>query len=170
MIESEKRLRELGRKLNDKNPENVSSAIILLRDEEPFCGAVSLLIEVFDKTVDQSIKVLIRNFMNDMKELGARSEIISEIRKPHKTETTVMLISSCWQSGLDYSPFTEDLLRVFLEGDYIVSLECLTVIEESLHNITRKRKSEMIGYLEENRRATIDEKSPLVNELISILR
>lgn len=169
MKESEKKLKELAAKLNDKNINMVSSAIISLREEEPFWGAIRILTEVYDKTDDLIVKELIRNFMNDIKESGTRPEIMAEIRKSHKAETICMLVSSCWQSGLDYSGFAADLIKVFLNGDYLVSLECLTVIEESLHNIPGKMKNEMIIYLEQNKENIIDEKRALINELISIL-
>jgi hypothetical protein len=170
MIKSEKKLKELIGKLNDKNINTVSSSITALRDEEPFSGAIRLLTEVFDKTEMISLKQIIRNFMNDMKESEARPEIITEIRKPYKPETISMLVSSCWQSGLDYAPYASDLLTLFLQGDYIVSLECLTVIEESLHNIPTGRKNEMLVYLEENKGEAVNEKSALINELLSMLR
>ena len=168
MKESGKKLNAFAVKLGDKDINVVSSAIISLREEEPFYGAIHLLTEVFDKTDDVTIKGLIRNFMNDIKELGARPEIMNEIRESHKPETICMLVSSCWQSGLDYSQFTADFMKVFLNGDYLVSLECLTVIEGSLHNISGKMKNEMIIYLEQNKGNIIKEKRALVNELISI--
>jgi hypothetical protein len=167
--ESGKKLKELAAKLNDKNINVVNSAIISLREEEPFYGAIGILTEVYDKTDDLTVKGLIRNFMNDIKESGTRPEIMAEIRKSHKAETICMLVSSCWQSGLDYSGFAADLIKLFLNGDYLVSLECFTVIEESLHNIPEKMKNEMIIYLEQNKENIIDEKRALINELISIL-
>lgn len=169
MIKSEKRLKELAAKLNDKNKNIVSSAIISLRNQEPFSGAIRLLISIFDKTDDIKIKELIRNFMNDIKESGTRDEVINEVKKAYKTETVAMLVSSCWQSGLDYSEFAPDLVRVFLKSDYIVSLECLTVIEGSILNISRKNKDDIIEYLKKNRGDKVNEKSALIVELISIL-
>jgi len=169
MIELEKKLKELAGKLNNKNKNVVRSAIISLRHEDPFAGAIRLLIEVFNKTDDIYIKDLIRNFMNDLKESDARPEVIAEIKKSYKSETAGMLVSSCWQSGLDYSAYTPELVMIFLNGDYVVSLECLTVIEESLSYIPRKKKNEMIAYLEKNKGDAMNEKSVLVNELISIL-
>lgn len=169
MIESEKRLKELTAKLNEKNKNIVSSAIISLRNEEPFSGAIRLLTELFDKTDDNNIKELIRNFMNDIKESGTRAEVINEIKKAYKAETVGMLVSSCWQSGLDYSEFASDLLMVFLKGDFLISLECLTVIEESIHNFSGKNKDGMIEYLKNNMSDKINEKGALINELISFL-
>jgi hypothetical protein len=169
MIESGKRLKELAANLNDTNKNVISSAIISLRDHDPFSGAIGLLTSVFDKTDDLNIKELIRNFMNDIKESGARIEVINEIKKAYKAETVAMLVSSCWQSGLDYSEFASDLVRIFLKADYIVSLECLTVIEESILNIPRKNKDDLIEYLKKNMGDKVNEKSALISELISIL-
>ena len=91
------------------------------------------------------IKDLVRSFMNDIKEPGARTEIITEVMKSYKPETISMLVSSCWQSGLDYSEFAGDFANIFLTGDYITALECLTVIEESAGNMAVSKKRDIEG-------------------------
>lgn len=169
MLKSEKRLKELAGKLNDKKSITIISAIKSLRNEDPFAGAINLLVEVFDKTDDTEIKSLIRNFMNDMKEPGGRVEIIAEIKKAHKPETIGMLVSSCWQSGLDYAQYAPEFVKAFLSGNYVISLECLTVIEESVNNIPAKKKTELLKHLEDNEGIAPGEKRLLLKELISIL-
>ncbi len=67
-------------------------------------------------------------------------EVINEIRKPWKSDTISMLVSSCWQSGLNYSDYSLDLAKVFLRGDYVTAVECLTVIEESVHEMSKPDK------------------------------
>ena len=81
MVESEKKLRALEARLNDKNKKVVSDAIVSLRNEDPFSGAIGLLAFLFDRTDDHIIKDLVRNFLNDIKESGARNEIIGEVMK-----------------------------------------------------------------------------------------
>jgi hypothetical protein len=46
--------------------------------------------------------------MNDIKDKELCDEIIAEIKKPRKSSTVSMLVSSCWQSGLDYSAYSRD--------------------------------------------------------------
>lgn len=169
MTESEKRLKELADKLKNKDKNVVSSVILSLRNQYPFKGAIHLLTETFDKTDDIDLKDLIKNFMNDIKELFVRAELIGEIKKDYKAETIAMLVSSCWQSGLDYSEFVPDLLMIFLNGDYLVSLECLTVIEACAHNISGKIKNDMLADLEASTGKKFKEKSALINELKAIL-
>ena len=150
MIRSEKKLKELAAILNKDNNILISEAIELLREEQPFEGAIGLLTSFYDKTDDYSIRKTIEGFMNDLKDQSASAEVINEIRKQWKADTISMLVSSCWQSGLDYSEYSLDLAKIFLKGDYVTAIECLTVIEESVHELSRERKDEIIKIIEEN--------------------
>lgn len=169
MIRSEKKLRELSATLKKKNILLISEAIKLLRDEEPFEGAIGLLASFYDETKEKSAKHVIEEFFNDLKDKSARSEVVTEIRKPWEAHTISMLVASCWQSGLDYSDYLTDFARVFLKGDYATAIECMTVIEESAHSSSRERKDEIIKIIQESPLAGINEKSVLTLELISIL-
>jgi hypothetical protein len=168
MIKSDKRLKALATVLGKENNILISDAIMLLRDEAPFEGAIGLLTSFYDNNNDKTVRNRIEGFMNDLKDKTVRSEVINEIRKQWKPETIRMLVSSCWQSGLDYSEYSIDLVRVFLVGDYLTAIECLTVIEESVHNITGKTKAEIIGLIKESPVAVTIEKRALTGELLSI--
>jgi hypothetical protein len=169
MITSDKKLKELSLILNKGNNILISEAIELLRNEQPFKGVIGLLISLYDKNGDYSIRKIIEGFMNDMKDQSATEEVINEIKKQWKSDTISMLLSSCWQSGLDYSDFALDIIEVFLKGDYITAIECLTVIEESTEQMTRKTKDEIIKIIEESPVTNINEKTALTLELITIL-
>jgi hypothetical protein len=169
MINSEKKVRELEIKLNDKNPSNLIAAIDSLRDHDPFSGAVRLLSNLYDVSETDMIRDHIRSFMNDLKESSVRSEVMSEIIGSHSSETVTMLVSSCWQSGLDYSSWASDLVNVFCKSDYATALECFTVLEESSHTLPVPKKKELIAILNNNDNTKVPEKSALQRELISIL-
>jgi hypothetical protein len=169
MISSEQKLANLTSLLNKDNKILITEAIGLLREETPFQGAIGLLVSYYDKTDDFSIRKTIEGFMNDLKDQSVCVEVINEIRKKWKSDTISMLVSSCWQSGLSYSEFTSDLADVFLTGDYVTAIECLTVIEESVPDLTRETKDAIIKAIEETPPSSIPEKRSLTLELISIL-
>jgi hypothetical protein len=169
MIRSEKKYKEFAAILDKDNNILISEAIGLLRDEQSFEGAIGLLTSLYNKTDDFQLRKVIEGFMNDLKDQSASLEIINEIRKPWKDDTISMLVSSCWQSGLNYSDYALDLARVFLKGDYVTAVECLTVIEESVHELSKERKDEIIRIIEESPAAGVNEKTALTLELISIL-
>jgi hypothetical protein len=169
MIVSGKKIKALDEILNKDNNIVIIEAIELLRQEKPFEGAIGLLTAFYDKTEDFSIRKSIAGFMNDLKDQSACKEIIEEIRKQWKSDTISMLVSSCWQSGLNYSDYSLDLAKVFIKGDYITAVECLTVIEDSVDEINKVRKDEIIKMLEKNTLSQINEKKTLTQELILIL-
>jgi hypothetical protein len=169
MLESDKKIKLLNEILNKDNNIVITEAIELLRQEKPFAGAIGLLTAYYDKTDDYSIRKTITGFINDLKDQSACQEVIEEIRKQWKPDTISMLVSSCWQSGLNYSDFSPDLAKVFLEGDYITAIECLTVIEESIQNLNKATRDKILKMLEESPVIQITEKKELMLELISIL-
>jgi hypothetical protein len=170
MIKSDKKIKELEEILNKDNNIVITEAIELLRKEKPFEGAIGLLTAFYDKTDDFSIRKTIASFLNDLKDQAICQEVIEQIRKQWKTDTISMLVSSCWQSGLNYSDFSLDMAKVFLKGDYITAIECLTVIEESVNELSLVKKDEIIKMLEESPVSQINEKKELTRELISILK
>jgi hypothetical protein len=169
MIKSDKKIKSLNEILNKDNNIVITEAIELLRQEKPFAGAIGLLTAYYDKTDDFSIRKTITGFINDLKDQSVCQEVIEEIRKQWKPDTISMLVSSCWQSGLNYSDFSLDLAKVFLEGDYITAIECLTVIEESIQNLNKATRDKILKMLEESPVTQITEKKELMLELISIL-
>jgi hypothetical protein len=169
MIRSDKKIKELAKLLKNDNIMVITEAIELLRQEKPFEGAIGLLTAFYDRTDDNTAKKAITCFLNDLKDQSACEEVIQEIRKQWKADTISMLVSSCWQSGLNYSDFSLDLAKVFLKGDYVTAIECLTVIEESAHELSRKQKDEVIKLIEENPFSPVNEKNTLTFELKSIL-
>jgi hypothetical protein len=169
MIKSEKKIKELAIILDKDNNILISEAIKLLRDEQPFEGAIGLLTAFYDKTEDLLIKKNIEGFLNDLKDQSVSKEIIIEILKPFKPATISMLVSSCWQSGLNYSEYATDLVEIFLKGDYVTALECLTVIEESVPLLSRTKKDKIMRLIEKNPLPVLEEKTALTLELISVL-
>jgi len=169
MINTEKKVSELEKKLSDKNTSSVINAIDSLRDHHPFSGVVRLLANLYDVSETDIIRDHIRSFMNDLKESSLRSEVIAEINGSHGSGTITMLVSSCWQSGLDYSYWASDLVKVFCKSDYETALECFTVLEESAHALPVTKKKELIAILKNNDNTKAPEKSVLQREIISIL-
>lgn len=169
MNRSEKKLNEFTGILKKGNTLFIARAIKLLRGEKPFKGAIGLLAEYYDNSSDEGISGLIEDFFNDIKHLSVRPEVMAEIRKPWKQKTISMLVSSCWQSGLDYSEYTGDFAAVFLEADYATAIECMTVIEESANINTREQKNNIIKIIKNSPRAFTHEKAVLTEELIGIL-
>jgi hypothetical protein len=170
MIKSEKKLAELNKILTNGKYNEINDRISILRSEEPFEGAVSLLAEFFDKTRDEGLKILVTEFFNDMKQRSCRSEVIESIAAVSNPASKAMLVASCWQSGLDYSDHAVALAEIFIRGDYLTSLECFTVLETCSGLISNADKSGITGRLESEIDTYDAAKQQLARELIAVMR
>ena len=167
MKESEDNFKDLANILKNGDDNLIIEAIESLRNEESFGGAVQLLSELYDDTLNGEIKKHVEKFFNDIKSDSLRKEIAEVIKQPLKPGTLKMVVSSCWQSGLDFSDFPEDFAELFVKSDYETALECMTVIEEmsaKLNTEQRKKISIIIGKTENKN--TIS----LANELLDTLK
>jgi len=169
MFKSEKKLKDLTALLDRKNNTVIAEAINLLRKEEPFEGVIGLLVSFYDKTDNIYIKKTIEEFMNDLKDQSVCAEIIAEIRRQWDPRTISMLVASCWQSGLNYSDYAVDFAKVYIKEDYVTAIECLTVIEESVNDLSLVRRNEIVKLINESTLVQANEKRELTLELISIL-
>jgi len=169
MISSENKRKELEHILSSENFVKINRAIQQLRDDSPFVGAIGLLVSFYDGSDNSSVKRLITEFLNDLKDQSSCIEVMAELKKDLKPGTLSMLVSSCWQSGLNYAGYSKDFAGLFLSGDYLTALECFTVIESSVENISQAEKDAIIKILREGSQTGISEKKALVLELISVL-
>ena len=170
MIKSEKKLAELRRILSNAKYNEIYDRISILRAEEPFEGAISLLAEFYDESDSEAIKSAISAFFNDMKERSGRAEVIGALGTVKKPGTKAMLASSCWQSGLDYSEYANYLGEAFMSGDYMTSLECFTVLENCTDTISDDDKTDLISRLDRAMTHYDSAMQKLTEELISVLR
>ena len=169
MIRSEKKLKNLDSLLKNDDDIQIAQAIEVLREEEPFEGAVGLLTTYYNNHDGNQVKKIIEEFMYDLKDQALSKEVMEEIKKEWKPGTKTMLISSCWQSGLDYSEFTRDLIDIFLNSEFETAIECFTVVEEAIPLLSRAEKNEILQLIDDNPVSGENAKKALTIELISLL-
>ncbi|MDZ7634425.1 MAG: hypothetical protein U5L72_08310 [Bacteroidales bacterium] len=170
MLKSEKKLAELKKILTNGKYNEIHDRISILRVEEPFEGAIRLLAHHYDETNDEGLKLIISAFFNDMKERSGRAEVIELNISSRQPSSKAMLVSSCWQSGLDYSEFAISLAEEFMTGDYLTSLECFTVLENCSGSISANDRTIIILGLEKEMGGFDTARQKLAGELIALLK
>ena len=170
MQKSEKKLAELGRVLDSGNHNEINKRINHLRMEAPFVGALTVLALYYDKSDDESIRLAITDFFNDMKDNDGRVEVIESIAVVSRQDSKAMLVASCWQSGLCYSEHAMALVDTFMTGDYMTSLECFTVIDDCSASISDSDRTSIIFKLGNVIETYDTPRKKLAGEMISLLK
>ncbi len=169
MIKSDKKLTELKKIIDGGRQVEIEEMISNLRDREPFEGVLKLLAGFYDTTGNERLRLHIAHFFNDLKENSVRSEVIAAMENVTHPETVTMLVSSCWQSGLDYSEHAVKLAEIYQKGDYYTSIECFTVLDTCSVLISESDKALIIKSLTESLSLSDSPKQLLTKELISVL-
>lgn len=91
--------------------------------------AIPALIKMMEKVDSEDIQNAIANLLFDIKDPGIIPYIIEAIGNPGLQKFQRILVSSCWESGVDYSKYVRFFAELATKADYLTTIECLTVIE-----------------------------------------
>jgi hypothetical protein len=169
LIKSENKLRELSEILANGEPLIVAEYVSALRNTEPLSGSLRLLAELYGHSPGRMVRRAVEDYFNNIKDETAQNELIELIKMPLSDSVISMLVSSCWQSGLDYSAHIELFADLFIISDYSIAVECMTLIGENKGHCPTEKITEIRVKIEGNLTDVSIEKADLTRELIGIL-
>jgi hypothetical protein len=111
-------------------------------------------------------------FYNDLATDGAQEIMMQTIFDPSYIEIRHELLSTIWNSRIDYSNFLAEFVEIASEGDYLEALECLTIIENLDGPFEEADILEAQLHLKEYLESTTktDEKSILMSEIALLIK
>jgi hypothetical protein len=162
-------IKDTALKLNSGDIKVIRSELHQLRSSGNLLILPYLLNLLSDSANEEIIKEAI-NFLGEIKDPGSAPVIAEYISRHSNDKNITKLIATCWQTGLDYSGHLNIFAECFIIGNYEQSLESFTVIEEMLWRSSIDNISGCLEILVNRQSEIIEEKKPLYNELIKILR
>lgn len=107
------------------------------------------VLEALSATTELGIENATSQLLFDLKDKEAVEELVNQLSNPAFAEIRVLILSACWQSGIDLSHRLPDFITVATIGTYMECLEVLTVVEnweaindqEALENETIRLKA-----------------------------
>lgn len=75
------------------------------------------------------VQAMIIKLLQDLKDVPSMELLIDGLQEERLDSLRPQLLEAVWQSGLDISHKLDDIVDISLKGDYMVCLECLTIIE-----------------------------------------
>lgn len=136
-------------------------------------GTVPIIPYLFDIVTegkDNAIIDEILKILSDIKDKEAAPVMVECINNRDFGSRTADVLSVCWQSRLDFSPFIDDFTKIFLRSDYQSSIEAFTVIEDSIFNAPVAKRHESLKILENGIKEVGDDKKPLYFELLKVIK
>ncbi len=94
-------------------------------------GDASVLPQLVDllRTADQSTAKQVLDLLADIQDQNACEILISLIQNEKDDAVRQRVLSTIWNSKLDYSDYLAEFVSLATEGDLLQALDCLTIIE-----------------------------------------
>jgi len=126
------------------------------------------LLDVFAQSKSHELKREIVDLLNNIKSTKAPKQIMQCLVNKKYASQKQMLLSSIWNSGLDYKDYVADLVGIAVESDLMEVFEVETIIE-TLENVPPDEVlSEALLILGDYLFAHKNESSPKIDLLIQI--
>lgn len=119
--------------LNSPNTDLVLRTIKNLR-QTGNVTTLPYLINVLHTTEKEEVRESIVSFLNDLKSQLCTEILVKAINNEIYHAEKEILVSACWQSGLDFSKYISDFIRISIQDNYQLSIEAFSVIENSVSN------------------------------------
>jgi hypothetical protein len=159
---------DVEKKILGKDKKIVLETIIELRKTgKP--SIIPLLFTAISDNIQNEISEEIFKLLGLLKDKEGISYVIDGIKSKNSEPYKAKLITTCWQSGLDYSAYIEDFTEQFIKGDFQIALEAFTVIEEWIHSSLPESIKKSKEILIDSVSSINEEKKPLYIELVKLL-
>jgi hypothetical protein len=154
--------------LNSANQDIVLDAIDALRASGR-TSDIPLLLDLLLQSRNPEVKAKITGLFANLKEKETIPMIINAIQDQKYEAVQKQLISSCWENGLDYTPYLSVFVDLLIEKEFIIAFEAYTVITNMEKGIDQRLIDVEIEKLDKAMHHTTAEKKSLMLDVIDFL-
>ena len=127
------------------------------------------IIDLLHVSDNEEIKVKANKILTELKQTDSVPIIMEAIHNEKYLQEQELLVRSCWENGLDFTPHLPDFIDLVVHGNYMTAFEAFTVIENLESNISVEETEKMISILQKGLSFASKEKQVLIRELIQLL-
>lgn len=159
---------KLLRGLNSANPDIVVDAIEALRASGK-TSDVPVLLDLLVQSQHPEVKAKITGLFANLKEKETIPMLVNAIQDQKYAAVQKQLISSCWENGLDYTPYLSVFVDLLIEKEFQVAFEAYTVITNMEKAIDQRLIDIEIEKLDKAMHTTTAEKKSLMLDVVDFL-
>lgn len=161
--------------LADIQSENPTKAVKAIRALEAYGNnsALDPLMKFWKNVTDSEIDSALAEFFAALKDTDSRHEIMVVLLNDEDEAFRIKLLTSVWNSKVDFSDYLAQFVRLAAEGGFMETLECLTVIENLDGPFEEEQFFEAqiaLKHYLDNRKNSTDEKAQLMSEIALIIK
>lgn len=131
--------------------------------------------EVWNKGVAPKVETEIITFLGDIKSRKSSQFIMDILLNKDFNAIHLPLLTTIWNSKVDYSEYLVEFVSLSVQYDFMIALECLTIIEnmegpfEEHHILDAQIILREYAEKQQNKGEDDDKKVQLINEINSVV-
>jgi hypothetical protein len=98
---------------------------------------------------DASFEKEILEIFSSLKDSASNAEIILILKNEELVSIRQKVLSTIWNTQIDYSYYLADFVEIACEGDFLTTLDCLTIMEAMLGPFEERHVLESQWHLKE---------------------
>ncbi len=169
MKRTDKELRKIREQIRTGNPGHVMEGVRICREEEE-PEILADLVRVLAKDPAPSIRQAILGLISDLRKQNAVPFLVRAIQENPDHPELQAILASCWQSRLVFHEHASWMVDLIIGGDYMVSLEAFTMMENAIGWIAEDILVRELDRLKEHLGEMDPDKQKLVREMMRGLR
>jgi len=127
------------------------------------------LINLLATTQHSSVKHAIENLFYDLHDQSAAAAIINLIAQTTDEKIKQILVSTCWQSRLNFKNDIQIFVDLVLFDSYLIAIEAFSVIENIFDDLTSDNRKKIAIFVKSKMSNIEQEKKALIAELLHLL-
>lgn len=173
-IAKENKIKALLKDIQSKDEAKILAGIKELK-EHGNDSVILPIIDVWSKGVPSEIEKNIVAFLGDIKSKTSKAIIMQVLADKNYSPIHQPLLSTIWNSSVDYSAYIHEFVAMATESDFLLALECLTIVENLAGPFDEDKIMEaqmhLRKYAEQQSQAKTDEEKKLfiLREIETIL-
>lgn len=115
----------------------------------------------------------ILEIFSSLKDTSAVAAMIEVIRNERYLPVRQLLLSTIWNTALDYTDYLSDFVLIACEGDFLEALDCLTILENLPGEIEERHILEAQWHLKEYLEDTApkeERKAQIISEIALFIK
>ena len=131
---------------------------------------IPYVIRLYFVTRNEKIRNEILALLNNLKDQNACQYLVDAVIQYKGQESYHNIVSSCWQSGLDYSKYMDVFIDLVMEQELLTAIEAFSVVEENISQVSPPEREKFAIYIRSKLKIIDVERKNLVNELLHLVQ
>lgn len=134
---------------------------------------IAPLIRALDQQKEERSAAEILEFLSSLKSSASIEKVMECLNDPSLEHQRINILSTIWNSPLDYSDYLAEFVALAVKNDFLVTLECLTILENLEGPFNEKDVLEsqlLLKNYHEGRYPKDEQKDRLISEVAILIK